>query len=247
MIYYDHDGQLRVIGAEILDPEINAEAADEDWIKVAWRVGHLGFLVSIHSLRGDRFKLLFGPKRASKLGLHCPLPPNKTKEDVLSDYLQYLYGCSRDFIQDTYPDGVFLWESLHGDAQFILSHPATWGGKQHDMLRKCMVQSGLLPNPHSSRVTFVSEGEANLHYVMRHKHELGLNGDVSCLDTHSLHHRASPHTLCQQSGAGILVLDAGAGTVDIGSYNVTQWSPVTMEEMNIPESTSGPTSRPSPY
>jgi hypothetical protein len=129
VIYYDQDGQLRAIGAEILDPDTNAEAADEGWIKVAWRVCNPArpFRISIHSLRIDRFKLLFGPKRGAKPGLHCPLPPNKTKEDVLSDYLRYLYDCSREFIEDTHPDGVFLWKSLHGDAQFILSHPTTWG------------------------------------------------------------------------------------------------------------------------
>lgn len=146
----------------------------------------LPHLVNIHSLRINRFKLLFGPKRASKPGLHCPLPPKKTKEDVLSDYLQYLYDCCRDFIEDTRPDGVFLWKSLYGDIQFILSHPATWSGKQHDILRKCMVQSGLLPDAHSSRIAFVSEGEANLHYIMRHRHKLGLNDNVSRIDTHLL-------------------------------------------------------------
>lgn len=136
----------------------------------------------IDPLSIGRFKLLFGPKRIAKLSIHSPLPPNKTKEDVLSDYLQYLHDCSRDFIENTRPDGVLLWKSLHGDAQFILSHPAAWGGKQHDMLRGCMAQSGLLPDANSSRVVFVSEGEANLHYVMRHRHELGLNDNVSSCD-----------------------------------------------------------------
>lgn len=200
-------------------------------------------LISIQSFRVYRFKLLFGPKRAVKLGLNCPLPPKKTKEDVLSDYLRYLHDCTRDFIEDTHPDGVFLWRSLHGGAQFILSHPTTWGGKQHDTLRRCMAQSGLLHDPHSNRMTFVSEGEANLHYIMRHRHELGLAGDVSYVDAHSLH-QPNAHTY-QQSGAGILVLDAGAGTVDIGSYNVTQWSPVVMEELNIPESALVSSFRPS--
>lgn len=198
VIYYDQGGNLCAVGAEIQDPDTNAEAADEGWIKVAW------------------FKLLFGPKKTAKLCSHSPLPPNKTKEDVLSDYLQYLYDCSREFIEDAHPDGVFLWKSLHGDAQFILSHPATWGGKQHDILRTCMAQSGLLPDPNSDRLAFVSEGEANLHYIMRHRHELGLNGD--------------------RKGDGVLVFDAGAGTIDISSYNIIQWSPVVMEEMNIPES-----------
>jgi len=155
-------------------------------------------LIPIHSLRIDRFKLLFGPKRGVKLGLHCPLPPKKTKEDVLSDYLQYLYDCARDFIEDTHPDGVFLWRSLHGDVQFILSHPTTWGGKQHDILRRCMVQTGLLPDPHSSRMAFVSEGEANVHYVMRHRHELGLTGDVSYIDAHFLR-KPNPHSSAERS------------------------------------------------
>lgn len=132
----------------------------------------------IHPSRIDRFKLLFGPKNTAKLCLHSPLPPNKTKEDVLSDYLRYLYDCTGDFIQDAHPDGVFLWKSLREDAQYILSHPTTWGGKQHEMLRECMVQSGLLPDANSSRLAFVSEGEANLHYIMRHRHELGLNSGV---------------------------------------------------------------------
>ena len=82
-----------------------------------------------------------------------------------------------------------------------------------------------------------------MHYVMRHRHELGLTGDVGYVDAHSLH-QPIPHAY-QQSGAGILVLDAGAGTVDIGSYNVTQWSPVIMEEMNIPDSTLVPSVQPS--
>ena len=130
--------------------------------------------------------MLFRPKKATKPGLQCPLPPDKTKEDVLSDYLRYLYDCSRVFIEDTHADGVFLWRSLHDEAHFILGHPATWGGKQHDVLRECMVQSGLLLDAHSTRMTFVSEGEANLHYIMLHRHELGLNGDVGYVDAFSL-------------------------------------------------------------
>jgi biotin synthase-related radical SAM superfamily protein len=45
VIYYDQAGQLRAIGAEILDPEINARAADERWIKVAWRVRNVGLII----------------------------------------------------------------------------------------------------------------------------------------------------------------------------------------------------------
>ena len=138
----------------------------------------LGFRISIHPVRADRFKLLFGPKRDARPGLHCPFPPAKTKEDVLSDFLQYLYDCTREFIEDAHPDGVLLWKSLHDDAQFVISHPTNWGGQQHHVVRECMVRSGLLPGPSSNRLAFVSEGEANLHYIMRHRHELGLSGDV---------------------------------------------------------------------
>ena len=47
VIYYDQRGQLRAIGAEILDPETNAEAADEGWIKVAWQVCYPGSILSL--------------------------------------------------------------------------------------------------------------------------------------------------------------------------------------------------------
>lgn len=98
-----------------------------------------------------------------------------------------------------------------------------------------MAQSELLPEAQPSRLTFVSEGEANLHYIMRHRHELGLNGgDVGSVT--ALPPPAECSHFYQQKGDGVLVLDAGAGTIDIGSYNIIQWSPVIMEEMNIPES-----------
>ena len=51
-----------------------------------------------------------------------------------------------------------------------------------------MAQSGLLPDPNLDRLSFVSEGEANLHYIMRHRHELGLDGDVSSLNRTSSAH-----------------------------------------------------------
>lgn len=47
VIYYDQAGELRAIGAETLDPETNAEAADESWIKIAWQVPHLGLCVPL--------------------------------------------------------------------------------------------------------------------------------------------------------------------------------------------------------
>lgn len=68
MIYYDQGGQLRAIGAEILDPETNAEAADEGWIKVAWQVCNPGSAVSLfthNALTGSSyFSGLKGPQNS---------------------------------------------------------------------------------------------------------------------------------------------------------------------------------------
>ena len=39
------------------------------------------------------------------------------------------------------------------------------------------------PGAHLNRIAFVSEREANLRYIMHHRHELGSNGDVGYIDT----------------------------------------------------------------
>lgn len=52
---------------------------------------------------------------------------------------------------------------------FVLSHPNGWEGFQQGILRKAAVAAGLVPDNQKghSRISFVTEGEASLHFAIR--------------------------------------------------------------------------------
>lgn len=88
--------------------------------------------------------------------------------DVLADFLRYLLHCLASYIEDTHHNGPALWTSLQDTVYFVLSHPNGWEGKEQSQMREAAVKSGLIPDTHSghSRVAFVTEGEASLHFAI---------------------------------------------------------------------------------
>ena len=94
-----------------------------------------------------------------------PLPRNKTSTDLFGDFLSYLFRCTRSFIIDTHANGLALWNAVHRDMQFVLSHPNGWEGAQQAKMRRAAIQGGLIPDTDEgrSRIRFVTEGEASLH------------------------------------------------------------------------------------
>ena len=120
----------------------------------------------------NRFKLHLRPK--TKSAAHVtedipPLPQGKTAIDVFSDFLRYLFKCAKLYIEQTHSNGVELWRSLQSNAEFVLTHPNGWEGAQQSMMRKAAVVAGLVPDTESgrSRLSFVTEGEASLHFCIR--------------------------------------------------------------------------------
>jgi hypothetical protein len=97
-----------------------------------------------------------------------PLPPNKNVTTVFSDFLQYLFGCTREYIIQTHANGQSLWTALQGKIHFILSHPNGWEGPQQTLMRRAAIAAGLIPDTSegNARVEFVTEGEASLHYCI---------------------------------------------------------------------------------
>jgi hypothetical protein len=97
-----------------------------------------------------------------------PLPPNKTIVQVFGDFLRYLYQCARIYIQDTHAANSPLWESLEDDIEFVLTHPNSWEEAQRKVLRLGAIYGGLIPDTPDghSRIKYVSEGEASLHYCI---------------------------------------------------------------------------------
>ncbi|KAF8632436.1 hypothetical protein AX15_001879 [Amanita polypyramis BW_CC] len=84
---------------------------------------------------------------------------------------------------------------------FILSHPNGWEGKQQADMRRAAISAGLVRTTSEAveRVTFVTEGEASLHF---------------CLNK-------IPLAMEKYASDGVLVVDCGGGTVDISAYTRT--------------------------
>ncbi|KAJ7698158.1 hypothetical protein B0H16DRAFT_1668927 [Mycena metata] len=146
--------------------------------------------------KAEWFKLHLGP--SNPLNQVPALPTTKNALEVFSDFLQYLFHCAKQYIVDSYPNGSALWVELESSMEFVLTHPNGWGGVQQAKMRRAAIRAGLVPDtPHGhSRIHFVTEGEASLHFCV-------MNG----LATDPL-----------QLGKGVVIIDAGGGTIDISSY-----------------------------
>jgi len=98
-----------------------------------------------------------------------PLPPNKTVVQVFADFFSYMLKCASSSIQDTHANGPDLWDSVKDDIHYILSHPNGWEGPEQNQMRRAAIVAGLIPDKPAghSRVEFVTEGEASLHFVIR--------------------------------------------------------------------------------
>lgn len=106
-----------------------------------------------------------------KLAYLPPLPPNRTLIRVYADFLAYLMTCAEKFIRDTYPivSTPESWSELRRTATFVLSHPNGWEGPHQSKLRQAVIMARFVPDSADShsRIIFVSEGEASLHYCLR--------------------------------------------------------------------------------
>ncbi|KAJ3815434.1 hypothetical protein F5876DRAFT_85802 [Lentinula aff. lateritia] len=166
------------------------------------------------------FKLHLRPK-SSKTPLRThqqilSLPPDKSVIDVFADFLRYLFLCCRTFIEETLlPDGKSFWESVKDRIVFVLSHPNGWEGRQQSSMRRAVVLAGLAPDSPEgqNRILFVTEGEASLHFC--------INNGLTVQST--------------QEHEGIIIVDAGGGTIDLSAYSVSNTDTNAFEEISRSE------------
>ncbi|EAU91962.2 hypothetical protein CC1G_11148 [Coprinopsis cinerea okayama7 len=183
VIWYDRESKPAAVGAEAVEDGIAVQAEEEEWTKAAL------------------FKLNLRPHRMNSgvtEGLIPTIPPNKTIVEVFADFMHYLYRCTRDFIRDTEMNGKDLWDSLDRTGiHYVITHPNGWEGLQQSQLRTSAVLAGLIPDTDEghSRLSFVTEGEASLHFCVQ-----------------------SGLATTAKDGKGVLIVDAGGGTVDISAY-----------------------------
>jgi len=184
-----------------------------------------------------RFKLHLRSKFGNGKTLHPnvpPLPPNKTVVDVFADFLEYLFACAASYIQDTHTNGRTLWNDLKDDIHFVLSHPNGWEGKEQSQLRQAAVKAKLVPNNATgqSRISFVTEGEASLHFAI----ENGVLSQATEVWGFLIIIINFVIMLLSFQGEGIIIVDAGGGTIDISTYKrVSQEKTRVFEEIVMPE------------
>ncbi|KAJ3998694.1 hypothetical protein F5050DRAFT_1868460 [Lentinula boryana] len=164
------------------------------------------------------FKLHLRPKscKTAHLRIHqqiLALPPDKSIIQVYADFLRYLFSCCRTFIEERIlSGGVGFWESVQDRIVFVLSHPNGWEGLQQNSMRRAAVLAGLITeNPEDrDRLHFVTEGEASLHFCINNR-------------------------LTVKKDEGIIVVDAGGGTIDLSAYSVSDPDTNTFEEITPSE------------
>ncbi|KAJ2912885.1 hypothetical protein MD484_g7541, partial [Candolleomyces efflorescens] len=173
-------------------------------------------------LKVEWFKLLIRPKSGGPDFEEQipPLPPGKSVVQVLADFLLYLHKCAEDYIKGSHINGQELWESVSSGTHYVISHPNGWEGYQQSQIRQAVALAQLIPdtNEGHARLLFVTEGEASLHFTI----DNGLPTGVI------------------EAGDGIVVVDAGGGTIDISAYSGKkvgrdQRASYIFEEIMIPQ------------
>jgi hypothetical protein len=123
-------------------------------------------------VRDTRWKLHLRPKNMASNHVSDqdipPLPPNMTALQILSDFMGYLFQCTKTYIQETHASGRDMWTSFENNIDFVLSHPNGWEGPQQTQIRRAAVLAGLVPDSPEgqTRIQLVTEGEASLHFCL---------------------------------------------------------------------------------
>ncbi|KAG1792831.1 uncharacterized protein HD556DRAFT_1432493 [Suillus plorans] len=208
ILYYDSNGTARAIGAEARQEHIIERAEEDGWIKLEWN------LAANHITDDDI----------------PPLPRGKNAVEVLGDFMQYLFRCARSYIEETHPSGSNLWRSLENRIEFVLTHPNGWEGPQQKQIRLAAVLGGLIPSTEDgmARVHLLTEGEASLHYCV---------ANILASDALSKTPILAPEEGEDDDSSasqGVVVIDAGGGTLDLSAYSMTL-SPTLIEEVAAAE------------
>ncbi|KAG9312271.1 hypothetical protein JVU11DRAFT_7574 [Chiua virens] len=215
ILYYDRQGVVRAVGAEVLQQHIIDQAEEENWVKLEWWKLHLRakHLASSH-IKDDDIP---------------PLPKGKSAVEVLADFMKYLFICARNYIVESHASGPSMWRSMENNIQFILTHPNGWEGLQQQQIRRAAEIAELVPSgdDHASRIHLLTEGEASLHFCVTHvlaSDSLSSTPIVASEDFQEETAEESDHQ-------GIIIIDAGGGTVDLSAYSVKLSAPREFKEI----------------
>jgi hypothetical protein len=139
-----------------------------------------------------------------------PLPNGVTLSQIYSDFIKYLYDRTMDFFVENTPNGRNIWNRLKSKIALIFCTPNGWEISQHIFVRNAVVAAKIVPPTKAEeRISFVTEGEASVHYVLAHTRS---NTWLS-------------------KGTIFAVVDVGGSTVDSTLYECKELQPLTLEEV----------------
>ncbi|KAG6371759.1 hypothetical protein JVT61DRAFT_9111 [Boletus reticuloceps] len=165
-------------------------------------------------VRDTRWKLHLRPKNLASNHVtdqDLPLlPMNRSAIQILSDFMGYLFRCSKTYIQESHVSGPEMWGSFENNIDFVLSHLNGWEGPQQTQIQRAAVLAGLVPDSPEgqARIQLVTEGELCMHFCLSTEKTAG----------------------SFKEDQGIMIIDAGGGTIDVSSYYMTT-SPPTFQEI----------------
>ena len=139
-----------------------------------------------------------------------PLPPGKSAVDVLTDFIKYLFHCAKTYIQEHHL--ALTWSTIEHSIEYIFTHPNGWEGVQQQLYRRAIGRAGIIPSTLEGqyRVHMLTEGEASLHFCVANL--LNVETDI------------------QATSQGVVVIDAGGGTIDLSMFSMTSL-PISVEEI----------------
>ena len=173
----------------------------------------------------------------TKKHMAMDLPKGKSLQDIFADFIRYLFDSAKAFFQACEPMGNDLWESVEHNIDLILSHPNGWGGCEQEFLRKSVVQASIFTEEESlSRILFITEMEATFNFCAINSGSGELLEVLFSLFNFRIHVPTSRF----KPGHKVVVVDAGDGTIDIGSYTVKSTSPLEVEEFRKPQCNGPP-------
>jgi len=161
----------------------------------------------------SRWKLHLRPKHlASSINRDNDLPPlpsGKSADDVLTDFIKYLFECVKSYIQDHHIG--LTWSSVENSIEFIFTHPNGWEVAQQRRYRRAIARAGLIPGTREgqSRVHMLTEGEASLHFCVANL----VNAEAT-----------------SQVSPGVVIIDAGGATIDLSMFSMT-FNPISCGEI----------------
>ena len=174
------------------------------------------WVYTMTNTRNHSFKLHLDPSSSE---MQKPeLPEGITPIQAYADMLSYLMNRVKESIIQAHPSIEDDWTEISTDhAEYIITHPNHWGGQQQWKLRQAAVKAGLVPDTVDghSRVNFVTDGEAVLHFCVRYEPLILVRHFLLCFRINSV------FLMTGKSKQAVIVADLGAGSAKFNAYKPT--------------------------